>query len=143
MVINLYINNSDSKCVSKDLTNELPITGVARDPVNVVNPAIEVDADNTTLAAYNYAFIEDYGRYYFMEPQGDSYNLNTIVLRSDPLMTAAAWLRARQATITRNENLYNSYLTDPNFPAYAYTNIVTKTFPSGIESDSIILMTVG
>ena len=143
MVIKLYKNASDPKALTKILNDELKLTGVARDPVNVVNPVIEVEADNTTLAGYNYAYIEDYHRYYFLEPQGDSYNLNTIVLRSDVLMTAAAWLRARQATITRNEKLYNSYLTDPSFNAYAYKNIVTRSFPSGITQDNIILMTVG
>ena len=143
MTIKLYKNLSDPKTVNKTLTGEIPINGVARDPVDLVNPVIEYEGDNTTTAGYNYAYIEDYARYYFLSPQADSYNLNTISLHCDVLTTAAAWLKARQATITRNERLYNSYLTDPDFNAYAYTNIVTKAFPTKINSDSIILMTVG
>lgn len=144
MVIKLYKCSSDPKSVNKELSDGIELTGaVARDPVNVVNPVIEYEGDNTTIAGYNYAYIEDYNRYYFLTPQNDSHDLNTLVLRSDVLTTAAAYLRARQATITRNERLYNSYLTDPDFSAYAFTNVVTKTFPQGIEADSIILMTVG
>lgn len=143
MTINLYINNSDPKTVNKSLTGTLTYEGVARDPLDVVNPVIELQADITTLQGYNYAYIAEYNRYYFMEPQGDSYGLNTLRLRCDPLMTAAPYLRARNATITKNEKLYSAYLADPDFKSYAFTNIVTKKFPYGINGDSIILMTVG
>lgn len=143
MVIKLYRTESDPKSVTKVLSGEKSINGVARDPVNVVNPVIEYQDDNMMAAGYNYAYIEDYNRYYFVTPQNDSHDLNTMVLRTDVLMTSAAWLRARNATISRNERLYNSYLADPDFKAYAFSNIVTKTFPSGITGDSIILMTVG
>lgn len=143
MVIKLYKTVSDPKTVNKILNDEKAITGVARNPVNIVNPIIEIENDNTTLAGYNYAYIEDYNRYYYVTVQADSYNMNTLTLTSDVLMTAKAWLLARPATITRNEKLYNSYLTDPSFNAYAYKNIVTRTFPAGITQDNIILMTVG
>ena len=143
MVIKLYKNGSDPKCVDKTLVDEIVINGVARDPVDVLNPVIEYEGTNDTIAGYNYAYIEDYARCYFLEPQNDSYNLNTLRLHCDVLSTAKIWLRARNATITRNENLYNSYLTDPEFSSYAYTNIVTKAFPNKINLDSIILMTVG
>lgn len=143
MTIKLYKCVSDPKTVTKILNDELTITGIAKDPVNVVNPIIEIEGNNDTLAGYNYAYIQDYARYYFVSPQADSYNLNTFSFISDVLMTAKPWLLSRLATVTRNEKLYNSYLTDPDFNAYAYRNIVTKAFPSGITEDNIILMTVG
>lgn len=143
MVIKLYINSSDPKALNKSLTSEIVVNGVVRDSVDVVNPVIEFEQNNTTLAGYNYAYIEDYHRWYFMEVQNDSYQMNTLTLHCDVLKTAAEWLKARNATISRNEKLYNSYLNDPNFNAYAYTNIVTKAFPNKINLDSIILMTVG
>lgn len=143
MTIKLYKTPSDPKMVTKDLNEELDVSGIAKDPVDIVNPVLEIEGNNLTLAGYNYAYIQDYARYYFIEPRNDSYNLNTLMLHCDVLMSSSLWLKARSATITRNEVLYNAYLTDPNFPAYAYTNIVTKKFPSGIDADSIILMTVG
>lgn len=144
MVIKLYINTSDPKTVNKVLTGEIVLNGVvSRYPVDVINPVIEYEGTNETIAGYNYAYIEDYARWYFVEPQNDSYNLNTLRLHCDVLKTASAWLRARNATITRNERLYSAYLNDPDFSAYAYTNIVTKAFPHKINLDSIVLMTVG
>ena len=143
MVVNLYTSFSDPKTVNKTLSQVATIDGVARDPVDVVNPVIEYEAENYATAAVNYAYIPEYNRYYFVDPQNDSYNMNTLTLHCDVLATAAAYLAARNATVTRNEKLYNSYLNDPEFKSYAYTNIVTKAFPSGVTGDSIILMTVG
>lgn len=143
MVIKLYINTSDPKAVDKTLTGEISITGVARDPVDVVNPVIEYQRGETDITGYNYAYIEDFNRWYFMDVTCDSYNMLTLTMHCDALSTAKNYLRARNATITRNQRLYNSYLNDPEFPSYAYTNIVTKVFPTPVTGDSIILMTVG
>lgn len=143
MTITLYVCTSDPKCVTKTLTNAQAVSGVVKDPVNVINPVIEVELDNGAAASYNYAYIQEYGRYYFIEPQNDSYKLNTLMLRCDVLMSSGIYLKTRNATISRNERMYNSYLNDANFKSYAYKNIVTKSFPNGIFGDSIILMTVG
>lgn len=144
MVIKLYQNSSDPKCVDKQLGTALDISGTALEPLDIVNPVIEVEGDIvSSIAGYNYMYIEDYARYYFIETTADSYQLNHIRGHCDILSSSKAWLRSRLATIGRNEKLYNAYLNDPEFPAYAYKNIVTRTFPSGLNSDSIILMTVG
>ena len=145
MVIKLYKTASDPKNVTKTLTDELSLTGVCRDPVNYVDPVIEIQGSSSAhmLEGYNYMYIEDFGRYYFINVTPESYDLNIVNGHCDVLMTASAWLKQRSATITRNERLYNSFLSDPDFNAYAYRNIVTKQFPSGITADSIILMTVG
>ena len=144
MNITLYQNLSEPKAVNKQLLSPKDISGVARDPLDMVNPVIEVEGDIVaTLGAYNYMYIADYARYYFINLTGESYNLNTITGRCDVLMSAKNQLLNRTATLTRNEKYYNTYLTDTDFKAYAYKNIVTKSFPNGITGDSIILMTVG
>lgn len=145
MTIKLFVNNSDPKAVDKQLLSELSIDGTARDPLDMVNPVLEVSGDIVnSIGQYNYLYIADYARYYFINSiTGDNYGLSTLYCHVDILSSGKQWLRARNATITRNERLYNSYLTDPDFKAYAFSNIVTKAFPSGITGDSIILMTVG
>lgn len=143
MVIKLYKTDSDPRYVNKTLSNEVVINGVARQPLDILNPVIEVEDTNFQYAAYNYMYIEDYNRYYFIENTPESYNLETITGRHDPLMNSRVWLKQRNATIKRNENLYSAYLNDPEFNTYAYKNIVTKNFPYALNQDSIILMTVG
>lgn len=145
MTIKLFVNNSDPKAVDKQLLSELSIDGTARDPLDMFNPVLEVSGDIVnSIGQYNYLYIPDFARYYFIESiTGDNYHLSTLNCRADILSSCKQWLRARTATITRNEKLYNSYLNDPEFSSYAYTNIVTKAFPTAISGDSIILMTVG
>ena len=145
MVIKLYKTTSDPKTVNKVLTDELIVSGTFRDSVNQVDPVIEIQGDTTAhmLEGYNYMYIEDYARYYFITITNDSYDLNTVTGHCDILSSARLWLLQRTATITRNEKLYNAYLADPNFETYAYKNIVTKAFPTALTGDSIILMTVG
>ena len=145
MTIKLFVNNSDPKTIDKQLLSELSIDGTARDPLDMVNPVLEVSGDIvSSIGQYNYLYIEDYARYYFINSiTGDNYGLSTLYCHVDILSSSKAWLRQRTATITRNQRLYNSYLNDPEFKAYAFTNIVTKAFPTAITGDSIILMTVG
>lgn len=145
MVIKLYKCGSDPKCVNKTLTDELVVSGVVREPIDMVNPVIEVQGSETAhmLEGYNYMIIDDFARAYFITVTPNSYDLNTITGHVDILSSAKAWLLARQATITRNESLYSAYLNDPEFDTYAYRNIVTKAFPTPVSGDSIILMTVG
>lgn len=145
MTIKLYKTASDPRTVDKVLTDELVVTGVPRDPLDILNPVIEVQGNSTDhlLAGYNYMVIEEYNRSYFLELTNDSYDLNTVRGRVDVLSSAKTYLRAKSATLTRNERQYSAYLNDSEFNAYAYRNIVTKKFPSGITGDSIILMTVG
>lgn len=145
MVIKLYKNGSDPKTVTKTLTDELVVSGTARDPLDMVNPVLEIQGVTAAhmLEGYNYMYIEDYARYYFIDVTPEFYDLNVVRGHCDILSSASLFLKNRIATITRNEYLYNAYLNDPDFNAYAYRNIVTKNFPSGITGDSIILMTVG
>ena len=143
MTIKLYITPSDPKSVNKELTNEKVISGVARDPLDILNPVIEVEDASLSIAAYNYMYIEDYSRYYFIETRPDSYNYETITGRHDVLMNSKSYLLPLKATLRRAQRYYNGYLIDDEYNAYAYKNIVTKSFPTGITGDSIILMTVG
>lgn len=145
MVIKLYKNGSDPKTVNKTLTDELVVSGTAREPLDMVNPTLEIQGAETThmLEGYNYMYIEDYARYYFIDVTPEFYDLSVIRGHCDILSSASAFLASRMATITRNENLYNAYLNDPEFNSYAYRNIVTREFPTAVNLDSIILMTVG
>ena len=145
MVIKLYKTASDPKTVDKILSDEKTINGVCRDPINYIDPVIEIQGqtDLHMYEGYNYMYIEDFARYYFINITPESYDLNLISGHCDVLKSSASWLRQRNATLTRNERMYNAYLNDPNFNAYAYKNIVTKQFPNAVNLDSIILMTVG
>ena len=63
--------------------------------------------------------------------------------QSSALMSNKSEILSLNATVDRNEFLKNGYLQDDMYKTMAYEEIVCKSFPSGLTSDSIILMTVG
>ena len=64
MDINLYKNHSEKNKIGKSLTGEVTYSGSLRDETSVINPVILLAAEN--LSQYNYAYIPQFHRYYFI-----------------------------------------------------------------------------
>ena len=64
MNLRLCVNNSEKNKINKSLTTGVTLSGTLRNESNVVNPSIVISIENPTI--YNYAYIEDFKRYYFI-----------------------------------------------------------------------------
>lgn len=64
MEITLYVNNSERQAINKTLTSELTLTGSLRSESSVINPSFIIETQNPS--AYNYCYIPEFGRYYFI-----------------------------------------------------------------------------
>lgn len=72
---------------SQFLTDSITFKGVFRDEVDILNPIITIETDEN-LTMYNYAQIEIFGRYYFIENVSVvNNNLWTLTLSVDVLYT--------------------------------------------------------
>lgn len=143
--VNLYTISDDRNKLSKSLGTPTSFTSyVLKEQTNVINPVLRIQTD-TNLAGFNYVFIERYGRYYFIEkidttPTG----LWILSCKCDVLMSFRTQIRALKGTVTRGEKLFNGYLNDPEYKAYAYTETIVRKFPQNFEgTDALILLTVG
>lgn len=145
MEIVLYTVSDPKIKVNKTLGTGTTITGEPHDNVTDTEMQVRFTVDQlSTIKASNYCYISETGKYYYISPNYEIENHSVIVhLSEDVLMSLKTQLLAQTCTISRNENLSNAYLYDEGYQLLAYKNIVTKTFPSGINTDSIILMTVG
>lgn len=144
MTIILYQTKSDKKRASKDLTL-LSTLDNARlyDAFDVLRPRLKVSRETfDSIKSCNYAYIPDFGRYYFVKYEIDS-NFVLLNCEVDVRKTYENPIRGLTCTVTRNENLKNGYLHDNNYSVYAYEQVVCKMFPNAMNQDSIILMTVG
>lgn len=65
MVITLYRNNSERNCVNKTLTNPRILNGTLRQETSIKTPVITI-AGNDATPFFNYAYIEEFARYYFI-----------------------------------------------------------------------------
>lgn len=145
MNITLYTTTSPAIEVNKSLTQRASITGEPHEIVSDKEMTLRLAIGNlASVKASNYCFIPETGKYYYINPDYKIENQSVIIaLKEDVLMSFRTQLFAQTCTVSRNENLSNAYLYDNGYQLLAYKNIVTKLFPVGIDTDTIILMTIG
>lgn len=132
MEINLYENTSENYVVSKNITMKDSMQNcILKDNTSVENPVILVRS-NANISGYNYMYIPDFHRYYYIEEivsvQNGLWELHGHV---DVLQTYGNAIKQLPATCRRQENLYNVYLDDPEFKTYNNADISTKFFTGG------------
>ena len=144
MNLRLCVNNSEKNKINKSLTAGVTLSGTLRNESNVVNPSIIINIDNPTI--YNYAYIEDFRRYYFIT---DYISLRTgiwqINLKSDVLMSFKDSILASNVLINNTETTgKNYYLSGSNWVSNCKAKTDILTFSQGLLNDGqYILITAG
>ena len=139
MTIKLYKTPSEVNKVTKVLNDEISLTGELRESSSVITPIIKIEEEN--LADYNYAYIAEFGRYYFITNITSIRNdLWELAMRVDVLMTYADEIKANTAVIARNSNLWNLYYQDEQFKILNYETIQTKAFGVSLNPSSHIVL---
>ena len=146
ITMNLYSISEDERVVGKSIPAS-PLsthTITLKDGCSVDEPVVSLTASVATIASANYAYIDTFGRYYWIRNRKSLVNgVVELTLESDPWNSFASQLRNCQATITRNQNAKNGYLLDEKYQLLSYNTVVTREFPSGLTGESMLLMTVG
>lgn len=113
MTIVLYTSTAEERVLNKSgyLTQVSTLTGTLRSGTNLVDPSIIIELD--TLPNFNYVYIQDFNRYYFVR---DINNLNNklweIKLHCDVLFSHMNDILNLECDIGRNEYNYNLLLDD-------------------------------
>lgn len=118
--VKIYINSSAPDYFDKVLSGETTIQCDFKAPIDVENPTIYVSAA-ASYDKYNYCYIEEFGRYYFMKCIGGNSQTLTFQCQSDPLMSFKSQIRQCPAVISRNPWHWDLYLPDPKVPVEART----------------------
>lgn len=128
MTISFYTNTSENYRVDKTLIAKLQTNCTLKDNTSIEDPVIYLTNFND-ISDFNYMYIEDWGRYYFIKDIVSVRNgLWEIHAHVDVLMSFSDQIKACSATCKRQENLFNMYLDDPEFKTYNKSEIVTKLF---------------
>lgn len=125
MTIVFFQMNDEVNAFPKTLENGVTLEGSLRGECDVLNPSIEVEdfPPNTT---YNYCYIYDFSRYYFVTGQTSVNNKVTrFNLKVDVLQTYAYYIWQLEGVVGRTEdyNKCNPLFNDPNvniLPTYDY-----------------------
>ena len=145
MNIKLYNTTSPKIKVNKTLNLVADITGEPHDIVSETDMSVRLSIGHLQgVQGSNYCYIASTGKYYFISPNYQIDNQSVIVnLHEDVLMSLKTELLAQTCTISKNEFLSDAYLYDDNYKIDAFNKIVTKEFPNGFDTESIVLWTTG
>ena len=145
MTIKFYNNLSDKVVVDKNITQiGSDMTGTLRDDCSIVDPVIKVEGIvGSNLASCNYAYIEEFGRYYYITNIVCSGKLFEVHMHVDVLMSYKSGIRSNSAVISRQENNYNLYLQDGVFKTYSQPHIQIAQFPNGFTDFNFIFSVAG
>lgn len=144
MEILLYKNHSEKNKIGKSLTDQISYNGTLRDETSVINPVVLLEAVNLSL--YNYAYIPEFHRYYFIRDIVSVRNgLWRISLDVDVLESFKTGILNLNVILSDSEAKGASdYLDGEQWRANvkAVTDIVN--FPNGLrENGTYILITAG
>ena len=132
----------------------ITLTGELRDALNITDPQIIIDVSLTSNITFNdindssvfpmrfyewnYVYIEDFNRYYFVRNVTvTSKNLVILNLHVDVLYSFDNFINRQKAYISRNELYYDPLLPDER-RIIKNTSIVTEFEPINISSGSMV-----
>lgn len=145
MTLKLYTNTSDKNHLDKNISQQgSDISGTLRSDCSIIDPVIAIESiSNFNLKTCNYAYISEFGRYYYITNIVCTGKLYELHMHCDVLMSFKSQIRANNAVIARQENAYNLYLADGVFKTYADPHYQIMKFPSGFSGYHYILAVAG
>ena len=144
MTIKLYNNLSDKIVVDKNITQQgSDVTGTLREDCSIIDPVIKMSAVGTYLLTSNYAYISDFGRYYYITNIVCVGDLFEVHMHVDVLMSFRGDIRTNNAVVSRQQKQYNLYLQDGVFKTYSQPHYEIKQFGTGFTDFQFVFCVAG
>ena len=121
--------NSTKKPTSS--TPKLETEGYIKSPSSLLNPVVELSVEPLN---YQYAYIYEFGRYYFITDIVFNRGLWLVSLRVDVMGTYKTTIGASTSYIVRAAAKQNQYLIDNAFPLTGEVTYDSTIFESGITT---------
>lgn len=141
MVVNTYINYSDNRKVKKSITPIKQYGCVLKDRCGVANPVIRIYDPDTDLYRANYAYIDTFGRYYYINNIVTTPEFLELEMSVDVLMSFQSAIFNLNTYIERQENVYNLYIADHSLPVRTERGLSYLKI-GDLGNNSSILLTV-
>lgn len=144
MTVTLYTINDDPKKFPKTLPEQgTDLTGYIRDQsVDLMRP--ELTVTGSPGAGFNYAYIADFHRYYFVDPPITiRTDLVILPMRCDVLQTYKDQIITAPVIVERSAGKYNTYIADPKRVFYQDRLNQYVTIADLGDPASIVMVTVG
>lgn len=149
MQISLFKCTAENNRVDKTayLSGRFAINGTFRSESSVIDPIITIEKTNPTKFDYNYMYIEEFKRWYYINDFISTRNgLWEIHAHVDVLYTWRADIRNMEGVIDKleSQDAGNVYFDDGSFIMDCRNDIEVKEFPNGLnENGTYILICAG
>lgn len=146
MQIILYKNNSEPERFTKSISGSLTLSGTVRGETNVINPEILIEGSPEDFPSdYNYAYIPEFERYYFInEVTAFRNNVTVLFMHVDVLMSFKEDILSNSAIVDKQALAGNIYLNDGSWMHESREFYTIKSFQNGFNDDGeYILITAG
>ena len=144
MNIVLYVNNSEQNKINKSLSNPATFSGVLKEETSIINPVILMEVDNPYN--YNYAFIPEFNRYYFISNITSVNNkMWRISFKVDVLESFKNEILASSAILSDTETTgLDKYMAGNVWKSKVKDSTTIVNFPNGLlDNGEYILITAG
>ena len=133
MQAKLYVNNSDDKALTKSITLVDTVSVKLKEDTEMVNPVIILAP--STPQNFNYVYLADFDRYYFVSARTYSQQRYIVELHCDVLMSFVDEIKNLVVIADRSSARYNLFLQDNDLPIMANSNVCTIPFYNGFNSE--------
>lgn len=153
MTIHIYNTPTAPEHIYKDISTVITpadgVSGAVRGAISIDAPVVELSGSWRTG---NYAYIPDFGRYYWIRGRDlERKDLTVLVLESDPLMSFSGQILDLPVLVDRCEKQalfagdigYNGMIPDPRQIVLARQQVQVKHIMSFSWSGNYNLVTVG
>lgn len=125
MVIDCYINTSDSRCVNKVLTALDTKQATYKDGYDILAPVFIFKNFNTKT---NYVFVRELARFYYVENVTIVNNMYIVACSVDVLMSYRSSINNLSCLVTRQEYTYDRDIKDTR-----------RVFKEGVDISNILV----
>lgn len=141
MYIDTYINSSDNNKINKNITAVASSVSVTcYDDTNMINPRLIVSAAEDN---FNYCYISDFNRYYFVTDKTISQGRVYLQLKVDPLLSFASEIEDLGVILARSTDHYDLFLPDSDYPVRSDKLIQVEQFSNGFGGEQFVLAVTG
>ena len=126
----LKVNSSPVEKIGKTLSEGLTFNVTLKAGSSILRPVLLLSSTSQApLTGYNYMYISEFSRYYFIDDVKSIHNdMWEVSAHVDVLETYKDAILSNQAVIARQTNRFNTYLNDPEWQVYANENVVAYKF---------------
>lgn len=139
MTIQLGNYNDEKNRINKNVSFSALFEGTLREASDVVNPSIMIEASVDAVCGFNYAYIPEFQRYYFIQNCTAFRNSLTVInLTVDVLYTYKEAIMNSPAVIVRTSKVSGDKpaLPDERYPILQSETTHVITFDSLYDSDA-------